>query len=557
MHFIIVFILVLLLSAAASSSETSSVEEKQHENGGAASIDDNGDLIDVAFAANVAREQEEEGEEGRGDGDEESTPIFEGTMPSFSSSYSHSQRHSHQPPSHFFVSAHVQTNLHTGLSYFLPIDKNASIKNSYSIVSSFAHIPFLECGAIGSTTATVPLLSGVLRHLPIMNGASEKKRRIEMEFLEEKGGVSFITTSGDDDEGIVQQDGDSDNEFLHAINDGKELPDEIMFKGNNDKKQDSNGRSSNKRRPSPPTYVVALSPLEITVGGGKGNNQTQQFKAGDVIFFEDTWLGIWDDELRIESEEDGSLSVDEDDGNMMKGYTMRPIADSKQGMNVIMLTIPPALHRQWKLKYQRQQQHQHKQEGELRQQQGSSNDSGTHLLNDNNLRSSHHHTATAAPWWKLSSFINKKQRGDDVLLPKPCSLESDPAFAHPSVSVPTTLSQHFSQHFTKLLRPSHISFSSILSLLSSSSSHNDYDYLILPILTQTAAATIGAGTALAGVLHFLRTVNPSVAVGFGAACIIGFGTWGIVWLGEELLEEWEMWRERRRLERHVSEMVGV
>lgn len=81
--------------------------------------------------------------------------------------------------------------------------------------------------------------------------------------------------------------------------------------------------------------------------------------------------------------------------------------------------------------------------------------------------------------------------------------------------------------------------------------------MILPILTQTAAATIGAGTALAGVLHFLRTVNPSVAVGFGAACIIGFGTWGIVWLGEELLEEWEMWRERRRLERRVSEMVGV
>ena len=76
---------------------------------------------------------------------------------------------------------------------------------------------------------------------------------------------------------------------------------------------------------------------------------------------------------------------------------------------------------------------------------------------------------------------------------------------------------------------------------------------MFPIVVQTAAATIGAVTAFGGVLHLLRTVNPTVAVGFGAVCLIGFGTWGIVWLGEELLDEWEMWRERRRLERRMSE----
>lgn len=44
------------------------------------------------------------------------------------------------PPTHFRITSHVQTNLATGISYFLPPD---ALENSY------ANIPFLECGAIG------------------------------------------------------------------------------------------------------------------------------------------------------------------------------------------------------------------------------------------------------------------------------------------------------------------------------------------------------------------------------------------------------------------------
>jgi hypothetical protein len=47
-------------------------------------------------------------------------------------------------------------------------------------------------------------------------------------------------------------------------------------------------------------------------------------------------------------------------------------------------------------------------------------------------------------------------------------------------------------------------------------------------------------------------VNVQVAVGFGAACVVGFGTWGFVWLGEEILDELEVWSERRKLERRWS-----
>ncbi len=55
------------------------------------------------------------------------------------------------------------------------------------------------------------------------------------------------------------------------------------------------------KRPSPPKYVVALSFMEITVGGN--GNETQKFVSGDVIFIEDAWWGIWynDDEFNDSS----------------------------------------------------------------------------------------------------------------------------------------------------------------------------------------------------------------------------------------------------------------
>ena len=51
-------------------------------------------------------------------------------------------------------------------------------------------------------------------------------------------------------------------------------------------------------------------------------------------------------------------------------------------------------------------------------------------------------------------------------------------------------------------------------------------------------------------------VPVGVAVGFGSVCLIGLGTWGFVWLGEEIFDEWELWGERRRLERRISEGWG-
>ena len=48
-----------------------------------------------------------------------------------------------------------------------------------------------------------------------------------------------------------------------------------------------------------------------------------------------------------------------------------------------------------------------------------------------------------------------------------------------------------------------------------------------------------------------------IAVGFGSACLVGLGTWGFVWLGEEISDQWELWRERSRLGRMMSEGWGT
>ena len=542
---------ILLLSVVAATSSLSEASAKEQQNGGggvtikndedggdddndgtAIILDEADELLsvdstttataDAAAIDNTNNQQEHEE-------DDKETILNIKSSPH--------QHQPHEPPSHFQITAHIQTNLHTGLSYFLPPE-------SLQYKSSYAHIPFLECGAIGSTTASVPLTNGVFRHVPPVITTpldeKEKMKRGGLEYLEERGG-------DDDNKGINNVGADDEN-----------LQDDVFFptddddgegstSAGNDKQKDKNGRASSPKRPSPPTYVVALSPLEITVGGN--GNETQRFDAGDVIFFEDTWLGIWDeiDMMMIDSSTYGEMLLD-DEEQKMKGYTMRASPESRIDLNVIILTIPPALHRQWKYRHQRQQkQQQQKQEAEM------SNNNNNNNMSNNLLNDKTNNSQKTAPWWKLSSRIIKQQT--DVL-PKPCSLESDPAFAHPSVSVPTSLSQHFSQHFTKLLRQFHQQPFHLSSLSSVSSSHGDYD-LILPILAQTTAAAVGSATAFAGVLHLLRTVNPTVAIGFGAACVIGFGTWGIVWLGEELLDEWEMWRERRRLERRMSESLGI
>ena len=97
------------------------------------------------------------------------------------------------------------------------------------------------------------------------------------------------------------------------------------------------------KRPSPPKYVVALSSMEITVGGN--GNETQQFNAGDVIFVEDTWWGVWNSE----NEEDNETEDMERDETKMKGYIMRASSESEtEDLNVLMLTVPNAIHRHWK-----------------------------------------------------------------------------------------------------------------------------------------------------------------------------------------------------------------
>lgn len=377
----------------------------------------------------------------------------------------------HTPPTHFHITSHIQTNLATGVSYFLPPD---------ALANSYANIPFLECGAVGSTTEGVPLVSGVFRHVPNC-GVVDTKRDVS----------TLLDDENADDEEVVEKveiklDGEQFEEPQHS-----------------DEEQTT---EHHPKRPSPPRYVVALSPFEITVGGY--GNHTQVFAPGDVIFMEDSWWGIWN--------ENKDETVIAPDSNEMKGYIMRAHPDSKQDLNVMMLLVPSSVHRHWKKAHQ-------------------------HALNegkDMNNDPSALHSARAAstpnqqPWWKLN--LHRQT------LPKPCSFESDPAFAHPSAAS-TSLAQHFTQHFVKLLQG--------FSHPQGSAGFLPHHDLLLPILAQGAAGTVGAATAFGLVLQLLRIVPVQVAVGFGAACVVALGTWGFVWLGEEILDEWEFWSGRRKLER--------
>ena len=369
----------------------------------------------------------------------------------------------HTPPTHFHITSHIQTNLATGISYFLPPD---------ALANSYANIPFLECGAIGSTTEGIPLVSGVFRHVPNL-GVVDSKRDFSI-LLEDENEVD----ASNDDVVKIELDGERFQDSKESVEQSTE---------------------HHPKRPTPPRYVVALSPFEVTVGGN--GNQTQVFKPGDVIFMEDSWWGENDDNEVV--------------GNETKGYVMRAHSDSKQDLNVMMLTVPPAVHRHWK------NCNQHIFNAEREQNDESSSQSARTAS-----------TSTRQPWWKL-----KLRRHT---LPKPCSLESDPTFANPSAAS-TSLAQHFTQHFVKLLQG--------FSHPQGPAGFLPHQDLLLPILAQGAAGAVGAATAFGLVLQLLKIVSVKASVGFGGLACIVLGTYAFVALSEEILDELEIWSGRKKLER--------
>ncbi len=424
-------------------------------------------------------------------------------------------------PTHFQIAAHVQTNLHTGYSYFLPLD------------TSFAHLPFLECGAVGSTTESLPLVSGVFRHVP---HTSVIPKRDESAAAKMMHGVDIIP---DEDE-----DGNRGNDTSNY--------DEAAAEATADADAATDGVDDHPKRPSPPKYVVALSSIEITVGGN--GNETQKFVPGDVIFIEDAWWGIWDnygklydstkgDEAPddVTGKEDSSEGTDRGDNadgiDKMKGYIMRASSQSQTDLHVLMLTVPNAIHRHWKnAQYAAAMTRRDEQEAKEKRRQSTLN---TEI-------------ETRRPWWNHppSTFLptRNSKRKDGLLIP--CTMETDPAFSHPSAMSSATLSQHFTQHFASLLRRSTNPTPSFFP------DHYHQD-LLLHVLAQTAAAAFGGMTTFALVLQLWRTIPGPIAVGFGSACLVGLGTWGFVWLGEEISDQWELWRERRRLDRMMSEGWGT
>ena len=426
------------------------------------------------------------------------------------------QKLQYTPPTQFQITAHIQTNLHTGYSYFLPEEL---------LSTSLAHLSFLECGAIGSTTESLPLVSGVFRHVPHTSSLPTRDvstTNVLLESLEHE---------------IHEKD---DEVLMSGIDMLLSEDDEVGTNVNNETKNiDATSNTSNERtnenpkRPSPPKYVVALSSLEITVGG-KGN-ETRKFAAGDVIFIEDSWWGVWDIDGEVEHEtiEDATDGVNGTEAKM-KGYVMRAYSESEVDLNVLMLTIPNSIHRQWKTA-QYSLAMAKREERELRQHQQQ-------LLSANLYE-----RGTKRSWWKLPKLNyskNQYRQKQHHQLPKPCSLESDPAFVHPSVISSVTLSQHFAQHFTTLLRRSTNPFTSFLP----HHHHHYHQELLLPVLLQTTAAVIGGVTALGVVLQLWRYIPGPTAVLFGSACLVGLGTWGFVWLGEQILDQVDLWRERKRFD---------
>lgn len=95
--------------------------------------------------------------------------------------------------------------------------------------------------------------------------------------------------------------------------------------------------------------LVAITTVEITVGGENGStNKTQKFLAGDVIFIEDLWWGVWDDDVAVyEKANDNDFfsgtgstqRVDDVVVDKMKGYAMRASSEKETDLNVLMLTV--------------------------------------------------------------------------------------------------------------------------------------------------------------------------------------------------------------------------
>ena len=505
---LIICVVNLSLSAVVATSAVFSVDDIDDD------IDEDDDIkindidVDSDNQASVI-------EEGGDDGTDSSPPPIDSNDPESNiqeviNIEKADEQLQYKPPAYFQITAHVQTNLHTGYSYFLPKE---------SLSTSFAHLPFLECGAVGSTTERLPLVSGVFRHVP--HSAVVPKRDEDIEVILEQVKV---------EDGEEAADNNNDLEGLDMLSDDDK----------DNSKSNETGASSNEqfddddhpKRPTPPKYVVALSSMEITVGG-KNGNETQQFNAGDVIFVEDTWWGVWDND---DDDDDAEELIDDKTETKMKGYIIRASSEAEtEDLNVLMLTVPNAIHRHWKNA-------QHLMARRERKEANKQQQSFTTL--NENLQESRR------PWWKMPTpFLNKhNSRQQHQNLPKPCSLESDPTFAHPSVMSSTTLKQHFTQHFTNILRRSTNPHPSFLP-------HHHQD-LLLPILAQTVAGLIGGATALAFVLKLWKVIPGPTAIGFGSACLVGLGTWGFVWLGEEILDQWELWREKRRLEWMMSEGWG-
>jgi hypothetical protein len=130
------------------------------------------------------------------------------------------------------------------------------------------------------------------------------------------------------------------------------------------------------------------------------------------------------------------------------------------------------------------------------------------------------------------------------------------------MSSATTLSQHFMQHFTNLVRrltnpvihPNSLFF--VPSQAQQQYYHHQDNSILMHILAQTTAATVGGMTAFALVLHLWKIIPSPTAVAFGSVCFVVLGTWSIVWLCEEISDQWLLWRERRRLVQMMDEGWG-
>ena len=415
----------------------------------------------------------------------------------------------HLPPSRFLVSAHVQTNIRTGVSHFVPPSRLPE--------DSHAHLPYLECGAVGSSTERLPLVSGVFRHVP--RGVDTKRDAIVVDGMDLDEALRGDAGGAAEEEAAVAEGG------------GIGPPAEDEEDSGSGTEAGAEDEPAYPRRPSPPKYVVALTPLEIVVGGSSagGSNETRRFDAGDVIFVEDTWWGVWD-------HEDGGGEEPEDGGTRMRGYEIRPSGPGSDVMT-LMLTVPDAVHRRWKAAMFAAAEEDRR---KRRRRKGVPPATG---------RGRAGHTR---PWWRVTSrmLLNTPSSGGPPPstssgpgdLPEPCSLESDPTFTSSRAS-PSSLSEHLSRHFAGLLREA---------FRPSSQPRHAHRDLVLPLLVQSVSGLVGGLGALLALTRVWKSVPPEAGVRFGSACVMAGATLGAVRLGERVWDQVGDWRERRRMARLVD-----